>query len=298
MQLCLGTAQFGMDYGIRGQHKPSMQDAIAMLDYAAQNNILAIDTAEIYGNAEEVVGAFLSKNTIQRDKLAIISKFPPNLLDEVPPAHYQSTLKAHIQQSLRTLHTDYLDAYLLHSARYVYQDDILAALAELQKQGYAKQVGVSVYEVDEAKTGIGKANVGILQLPFSIFDQRMAEQGVFETAQEQGTQVDSRSVFIQGLLMMEEEEAPPFLAKAQPILRRLNKVCTRLGVSRLAVAMSFVRQQSTIQRVVIGVDNLAQLQENISAFHNPLPQEVMQEIAIDFRGIEAEIVMPSLWHKE
>ena len=54
MQLCLGTVQFGMDYGIIGQKKPSVEDSVVCLDYATQNGISAIDTATAYGTAEEV----------------------------------------------------------------------------------------------------------------------------------------------------------------------------------------------------------------------------------------------------
>ena len=63
MKLCLGTVQFGLDYGIRGQKKPSVEDAIKILDYATQNGIDNIDTALAYGNAEEVVGEFLKRKT-------------------------------------------------------------------------------------------------------------------------------------------------------------------------------------------------------------------------------------------
>ena len=45
MKLCLGTVQFGLDYGIRGQKKPSIEDSIKILDYATQNGIDNIDTA-------------------------------------------------------------------------------------------------------------------------------------------------------------------------------------------------------------------------------------------------------------
>ena len=62
MNLCLGTTQFGMNYGIVGQKKPSVECAINCLDYATQNDILTIDTATAYGTAEEVVGAFLAKD--------------------------------------------------------------------------------------------------------------------------------------------------------------------------------------------------------------------------------------------
>ena len=66
MKLCIGTVQFGMDYGIKGQKKPTLEDSVAMLDYATQNGIYAIDTAEAYGVAENIVGEFLKRHTISR----------------------------------------------------------------------------------------------------------------------------------------------------------------------------------------------------------------------------------------
>ena len=81
MDLCLGTVQFGMNYGIRGQKQPNLKEAIKMLDYAVQNGIANIDTANAYGTAENVVGEFLKKNTVGREQLFIISKCRPNLLD-------------------------------------------------------------------------------------------------------------------------------------------------------------------------------------------------------------------------
>ena len=56
MNLRLGTVQFGLDYGINNQKKPSIADAVTMLDYAAQNGITRFDTAFAYGTAESVVG--------------------------------------------------------------------------------------------------------------------------------------------------------------------------------------------------------------------------------------------------
>ena len=69
MNLCLGTVQFGMDYGIFNQKKQESTYCINCLDYATQNGIEAIDTAKAYGIAEEIVGEFLAKRTISREKL-------------------------------------------------------------------------------------------------------------------------------------------------------------------------------------------------------------------------------------
>ena len=68
MELCLGTVQFGMDYGVFNQKKKDPEYCINCLDYATQNGIHAIDTAEAYGIAEEVVGRFMVKKTVPREQ--------------------------------------------------------------------------------------------------------------------------------------------------------------------------------------------------------------------------------------
>lgn len=299
MKLCLGTVQFGMDYGIRGQKQPSVEQAVQMLDCATQNGINNIDTANAYGTAEDVVGAFLKEKTIPREKLFIISKFKPNLLDEVNEDQYYDIMKANLENSLSRLHTDYLDSYLLHSARYVWDDAIIDTLNRMKKEGYVKHVGVSVYETDEAKKCIERSNVDFMQLPYSIFDQRMKADGVFEQAKkaEYPTQIHSRSAFIQGLILMEENEVPDFLEKAKPIVRKIDQLCGQYEISRIELALSYVKRQDSISHLVFGVDNLEQLKEDIRLFEHTLSGQVIDEISKEFVGIDTDIVMPSLWKR-
>lgn len=299
MELCLGTVQFGMDYGIRGQKHPSVEQAVQMLDYATQNRINNIDTANAYGTAEDVVGEFLKKKTIPREDLFIISKFRPNLLDEADENQYYDIMKANLENTLSRLRTDYLDSYLLHSARYVWNDAIIDTLNRMKKEGYVKHVGVSVYETEEAKKCIERPNVDFMQLPYSIFDQRMKADGVFDLAKKAHypTQIHSRSAFIQGLILMKEDEVPDFLAKAKPIVRKIDELCQQYEISRIELAMSYVKRQGSISHLVFGVDNLEQLKEDIALFENSLPNEIIDEISKEFVDIDTDIVMPSLWKR-
>lgn len=297
MELCLGTVQFGMDYGIRGQKQPSVQQAIEMLDYATQHGITTIDTANAYGTAEDVVGEFLKKKTIERNQLFLVSKFKPNLLDGIEVDKYYEVMKKNLENTLSRLRVDYLDGYLLHSSRYVFNDAIIETLNQLKKEGYAKKVGVSVYETEEAKECIVKPNIDFMQLPYSIFDQRMKNDGVFQLANGSNTQIHSRSAFIQGLILMNEMEVPTFLEKAKPIVRKIDTICNEIGISRIALAMNFVKQQECISHLVFGVDNIQQLQEDIELFYQELSKDVVNEISKEFINIEADIVMPSLWKK-
>jgi len=297
MELCLGTVQFGMDYGITGQTKPSLDKCIEILDYATQNGINTIDTANAYGTAEDVVGAFLKKKTIERQHLFIISKLMPNLLDDVDEKNYYDVMKKNLINTLERLGTDYLDSYLLHSSRYVYNDKIIDNLNHLKRDGYVKHVGVSVYEVKEAQKCIERPDVDFMQLPYSIFDQRMLREGIFDMAKNGNTQIHSRSAFIQGLILMKEEQVPSFLLKAKPIIKKIDELCNQYNVSRILLAMSFVKRQEAISHLVFGVDNLEQLKEDICLFRDSIASNIIDEIAEEFADIETDIVMPSLWKK-
>ena len=297
MQLCLGTVQFGMDYGIRNQKQPTLEEAIRILDYATQNGIDNIDTANAYGTAEDVLGEFLKRKTIDRKKLYIISKFRPNLLDDIKEDDYYEVMKRNLENTLQRLGVDYLDSYLLHSARYVYNEAILETLARMKKEGYVRNVGVSVYEIDEAIKCIESNKTNFMQLPYSIFDQRMKAGGVFDIAKKATTQIHSRSAFIQGLILMKEEEIPPFLEKAKPIIRKIDKICEMYGLSRIELAIGFVKKQEEISHLVFGVDNIEQLREDIEVFQRDLSNDLIESIANEFRDIETDIVMPSLWKR-
>lgn len=298
MELCLGTVQFGMDYGIRGKRKPPLSDALGMIDYAVHNGIRTIDTANAYGAAEDVVGAYIKSNQAVRKKIQLISKFRPNLLDDVPSERYYLVMKENLEYSLRRLRTDYLDGYLLHSARYVYSDEIIEALARLKKAGYVRNIGVSVYEVDEAKNGISRGDLDFLQLPFSVLDQRMSHKGVFELAEKKKFPLHARSAFVQGLVMMKPEEVPPFLReKAAQVLRAVEMVCGETGLTRVQLAIGFVKRQKAVTRLVFGVRDLNQLKEDIRVFSEDMPTEVTEELERCFANVEAEIVMPSLWKR-
>ena len=61
MKLCIGTVQFGMDYGVFDAPKKDPEYCLKCLDFATQNGINAIDTATAYGTAEEITGRFLAK---------------------------------------------------------------------------------------------------------------------------------------------------------------------------------------------------------------------------------------------
>lgn len=295
MKLCLGTVQFGMDYGVYNQKKKDEEYCIRCMDYATQNGIYSIDTATAYGIAEQVTGDFLAKKTIPREKLFLSTKLLPNILDNCKLEEYKSVIKENITRSLQTLNTDYIDAYLLHSSRYAFNPEILEALQAIQKDGLARHVGVSVYYPEEALACIESPYVDYIQAPYSLFDHRMKEQGVFDKKQD--VLMDVRTIFVKGLIRLEADNVPDHLAKAKPILKELDKICKETGYSRIELAMGYVKRQTEINQIVFGIRNLEQLKEDIDAFEKDIPRSVFADMESIFANIDADIVIPSLWVK-
>lgn len=297
MELCLGTVQFGMDYGILNQRKPPLSDALAWMDYATQNGITAIDTARAYGNAEEIVGEFLKKKTLPREKLVISTKFKPNLLNDVSAKQYELVIEKELKSQLKILHTDYVDAYIFHSARYAFDESKLSAIYRMKEKGLAKRVGVSVYEPEEALVCFKSPYVDFIQAPYSVFDHRMKDSGVLDSEKRGECIVDTRSAFIQGLIVLDEEQVPKYLEEAKPIVRKIKLLCEESGVSRVHLAIQYVKREQNISHLVFGVDSLEQLKEDIRFFNESLPEDLLESIGKEFEGLKANIVMPSLWKK-
>lgn len=295
MKLCLGTVQFGLDYGVFDTPKKDPDYCIKCLDFATQNGIDAIDTATAYGTAEYITGQFLEKKSIPREKLYISTKHLPNILDECKPEEYVDEIRKNLQKSLTTLHTDYVDAYYFHSSRYAFQPELLAAISQMQKEGLARKVGVSVYYPNEALMCFDNENINCIQAPYSIFDHRMKKADVFDHGYKKGFNIDVRTVFIKGLIRLHEDEIPEHLAKAKPILRKLDDICRRTGFSRIELAMGYVKREPTINHLVFGIRTLEQLKEDIDSFHKSIPEEIYKEMDIEFADISADLVVPSLW---
>jgi len=296
MKLCLGTVQFGLDYSIKRAGQPSQEESLEMLDAALKSGIYSIDTAAAYGTAEEVVGIFISKNPEIRDKLEITTKLASDALNNIKEEHYAETIRENLIQSLQKLNTIYLDNYLLHNPAHLNEEAIIKALFDLKKEGLTKNIGASIYTPDEAKMGI-KANLDALQIPFSVFDQRMAESGVLVQAQNQGVRLDARSVFTKGLMLMEEDEIPAYLSEAKPVIKKLTQFCNDNGVTKLQLALAFISTEQSISNIVFGIDSKEQLAEILESYNKPVSDKVLQEAACQFVGLDESLILPIHWRK-
>ena len=232
-----------------------------------------------------------------RNELFGMTKLLPSVLDDVNPSEYERVIIENIEKSLKTLHTDYIDAYFFHSSRYIFDDEMMEALQAVKKKGLARKVGVSIYYEDEAVEAMNNPMVQYVQAPYSVFDHRMKKVGLFDEDKRGSLLVDSRTTFIKGLIRLQEEEVPDHLAKAKPILRKLDDFCKETGYSRIELAIGYVKKEQKINHLVFGIRDIEQLKQDIRAYRREIPQDVLCELEQEFSGIDTDIVVPSLWKR-
>lgn len=108
--------------------------------YALGQGINVIDTAESYGDSEDIIGGALQG--IDRDSYFLISKFLPQ---HATPALQKKSL----ERSLKRLGVDYLDLYLLHWRANADLKSTVEGLEQLQTEGLIRHWGVSNFDTSD-----------------------------------------------------------------------------------------------------------------------------------------------------
>jgi aryl-alcohol dehydrogenase-like predicted oxidoreductase len=294
-KLCLGTVQFGMKYGVNNQidRQPTWEESFSMLDYAIENGIEVIDTARAYGEAELVLGEYF-RSRGNADGLKIISKLRPNVIEEDDDVY--STVRRELEDSLDRIGVSRLHGYLLHTPEYIYNSEIVAALKKLKSEKMVDNIGVSIYDLKEGYAAIDTGVVDYIQLPYSILDQRGVKDGFINRAKKAGITIFTRSAFLQGLFMMEQQDIPDHLQMAVPYLKAINKAIQSYDVDKITAILSFVCSEEAIDYLVFGVETLGQLKEDIEKYRTMvIPKECIAELKRIINDVDDSIIFPSLW---
>lgn len=294
-KLCLGTAQFGMNYGIHNKKgQLSEEECFEMLDIAIEKGVDAIDTASVYGTAEKVVGDYLAYRRCQ-DKVKVVSKFDFEAEADGQSDAY-SIIRRELEKSLERLQVCALEGYLLHTSKSVYDDETVSALLRLKDENLIRNAGVSIYHMEEGFKAVSRG-MDYVQLPYSVMDQRGYHSGLIAAAKKAGMTVFTRSAFLQGLFMMETESLPERLKPARKYLKHFRELTGQYGRRDTEVLLKFVKETQGIDYLVFGADGKDQLLRNLEYFEGgrPLPRALLKELREYYRQVDDQIILPSLW---
>ena len=138
---------------------------------------------------------------------------------------------------------------------------LVQALQECRARGWVTRIGASVYDEGELALVGGRFSPDLIQLPFNALDRRLCASGALDRIAAQGTEVHARSVFLQGLILMEPGEIPSHFAALRGQLTELHASWEARGLSPLAGCLRFVLQRRGISVAVVGVNQSSELEE-------------------------------------
>ena len=285
MKLALGTAQFGLDYGVANSNgKVSLSEARKIFDLAEAIGIQTIDTASAYGDSEEVVGLVSNENQEVVTKLSGV----PDQCDDV--FHWA---QKQLFSSLSKLRRERIHAILLHRPDQLnrkYGDELYRALQQFKSEGYVKKIGISIYDPKELDLLWGSYDFDIVQAPLNIIDRRIIDSGWAERLKKNEIEIHTRSVFLQGLLLMPKLERSEKFSPWQYIFDEWDRWLDQLGLTAYEACLRFAINHDTIDRVIVGVDSAKQLKELASISMTSL------ESFPEFRGLrDTRLINPPLW---
>ena len=242
--MILGTVEIGLDYGINNTAgKPSKKQAYDLLDAAWNAGIREVDTAIVYGNAEELIGNYHAST---KKEFLIDTKMPFTSV--------QCDYHKIYDMSRKRLRIDSINILYLHSFEQCKSGDAINFLRQIKEDNGVNKIGVSIYEPIELEYIIDSMPfIDVVQFPFSIIDSyRWKRSGLLARAKKNGIILYARSIYLQGLIFMKPSDVFVCSIKASDYIEFIRKVAKENEVSIAEIAYEYVLGQTEIDDIIIG----------------------------------------------
>lgn len=286
-KLVLGSANFGLEYGLANKTgKISQSELIKILSFSENAGIRYIDTAQAYGDSESRIGSMCGNG-----RFKMITKIGVDL----DKSFVKNNVRGLVQKSCEVLKEVRLYAILLHRPEVLLGDHgktIIRELSALKEKNIISKIGVSIYS-PEILGAISKLfKLDIVQTPFNIFDQKILSSGWSDKLKAGGVEIHTRSIFLQGLLLIKRSKLRPYFSRNWPdLFDSWYNFLKDNNAEALNVALNFALEQDWIDKVVVGVDNVSQLRALIEAEKFPSSFNSPQLCCDD-----PNLINPSKWN--
>jgi aryl-alcohol dehydrogenase-like predicted oxidoreductase len=275
-----------LPYGIANRvGQVSYGETAAILRQGRTAGLDTLDTASAYGESEQRLGQ------IGIGHWRVVSKLPaiPELTTDVA-----AWVRESVRSALDRLRITRLHGLLLHrpgqllgpQGRELYQ-----ALLGLKEQGTVDKIGISIYGPDELDDVWPNFALDLVQAPYNVIDRRIATSGWLTRLHDCGTEIHVRSVFLQGLLLMDARSRPVRFNRWCTIWEEWSRWLDGQELTPAQACLSVAWSQLEIDRIVVGVDSLNHLQDILAGIDAPgtmPPASLMSD--------DLDLVNPSHWN--
>ena len=162
-------------------------------------------------------------------------------------------------------------------------------LIKLKEKQSISKLGYTIYNPDELKLIYKKYKPDVIQLPFNIFDRRFDETGWLDRLSNDGIEIHVRSVFLQGLLLLDPKSFPNKLEAKKDIFILYNNWLKDNNYSKLQSCLSLPLTDNRISKVLVGLNSFSHFKEIISTSVKEINYPKWMS------KIDASIINPQSW---
>lgn len=286
-RLALGTAQFGLDYGVSNRRGLIPKaEVFEVLKLAVENGIDTLDTAQVYGTSETLIGEFIRSS---ERGFKVVTKLKGIAGDDTDSA---------LRDSLTKTGVPHFYGVMLHSFEEFTADRAgYGALLKAKEKNLTLKTGFSLYYPGQAEKLLSeKIPFDIVQVPYSLIDRRF--ERIFPALRQAGVEVHVRSVFLQGLLLMNPPDIPITLSEIKPKVKRLHEYAREKGVPVPALCAAYALSAPDVDKVVMGVDSVNNFAANLSGlkvFNGSLDVSEMKASLDNLSETNEKLILPQNW---
>ncbi len=255
------------------------RNAVDLIRRAIDAGVTFIDTAEAYGDTEEILGEALQEG--YRDRCFLATKVSH---DFTP-----SGVRNAAERSLLNMKTEVIDLYQLHRwESSVPLDETLRAVQELQDSGIVRHVGVSNFNTDRLAAATDIAAVVSNQINYNALN-RAPEERLLPAAFDANVAILVHSSLAKGLLSGKYKPGHTFEAgderssfpgySGEPlrqylaVVDELGRIAADAGLSTAQAALVWLLARPEVTNVLIGPKTVKQLEESIGALEKTSPED-------------------------
>jgi aryl-alcohol dehydrogenase-like predicted oxidoreductase len=261
--------------------------SIEILDAFFDAGLNTIDTADVYsswvpgnkgGDSEEIIGKWLKRGRVSRDKAIIITKIGSDM-GQGKTLKETYILRA-VEDSLRRLQTDYIDLYLSHwPDEDTPYEETLGAFAKLKQHGKIRAIGCSNLDAIQLKASFdaaeeaGLPRYDVIQPEYNLYARDSFEGPLADLCAKEDIGVITYFSLAAGFLSGKYRTKADTAGRAREgrvseylndkgfrILAALDKVAAETGAKPAEIALAWLLAKKGVTAPIASATSLSQLQ--------------------------------------
>ncbi|EXJ92542.1 alcohol dehydrogenase [Capronia epimyces CBS 606.96] len=292
----LGYGTMGLS-AFYGTPKPD-EERYAVLDHVYKSGDLFWDTADIYGDSEDLLGRWFKRNPGARENIFLATKFA-NYVDpktgERQIHNEPDYIRKAVDKSLKRLGIDQIDLYYCHRIQADQPIEVtVKVMKELQDAGKIKYLGLSECSADTLRRACKVAHIDAVQMEYSPFSLEIEEFGLLEACRELGVATVAYSPLGRGFLTgsvqspadFEEGDFRKFMPRFSPenfpknlkLVEDLKTLAHEKGCTAGQLVLAFLIAQGDDIIPIPGTTKIKNFDENLDALKVKITKEDLEKI--------------------